>query len=62
LVDDRKNADERAKKHAVHISYQDDGNYEAETKSYDTDDDEAETRSFDVDEDDEAGAWLDKNG
>ena len=62
LVDDRKNADERAKKHAVHISYQDDGNYEAETRSYDTDDDEAETRSFDVDEDDDAGAWLDKNG
>jgi hypothetical protein len=46
----------------VHISYQDDGNYEAETRSYDTDDDEAETRSFDVDEDDDAGAWLDENG
>jgi len=58
LIDDRKNADVRAKQRAVHVSYQDVENYQAETRY----DDEAETRSFDVDEDDEAGAWLDKNG
>jgi len=62
LIDDRKNADVRAKQRAVHVSYQDVENYEPEVRSYDTDDDEAETRSFDVDEEDEAGAWLAENG
>ena len=57
LIDARNSSDERAKKAAVHVSYQDVENYQAETRY----DDYAETKSFD-DEDDEAGAWLDKNG
>jgi hypothetical protein len=59
LIDDRKNADVRAKQRAVHVSYQAVENYQAETKRYDLDDD-IEAKSFD-DEDDEAGAWLAEN-
>ena len=54
LIDDRNNADVRAKQRAVHVSYQTVENYQAETKHYDLEDD-IEAKSFD-DEDDEAGA------
>jgi hypothetical protein len=52
LIDDRRNADERAKKNAVHVSYKDDSSY------FDAEGDN--TQDFD-DEDDDAGQWLDDN-
>ena len=52
LIDDRKNADERAKKRATHVSYED-------TKSYD-DERSPQTSDFDR-EDDEANAWMKEN-
>lgn len=53
LIDDRRNADERAKKDAVHISYKDDLSY--------FDDDEGDNAPNFDDEDDDAGRWLDNN-
>jgi hypothetical protein len=52
LIDDRRNADERAKKNAVHVSYKDGSSY------FDAEGDN--TQDFD-DEDDDAGQWLDDN-
>ena len=52
LIDDRRNADERAKKNADHVSYKDDPSY------FDAEGDN--TQDFD-DEDDDAGKWLDDN-
>ena len=52
LIDDRRNADERAKKNAVHVSYKDDSSY------FDAEGDD--TQDFE-DEDDDAGQWLDDN-
>jgi hypothetical protein len=52
LIDDRRNADERAKKNAVHVSYKDDSSY------FDAEGDN--TQNFD-DEDDDAGQWISRN-
>jgi hypothetical protein len=55
LIDDRRNADERAKKNAVHVSYKDAPSY------FDAEDDEGDnTQNFD-DEDDDAGQWISRN-
>lgn len=51
LIDDRKNADERAKKRAIHVPLDDERDFE---------DDGAEAQNFDI-ENDPAQKWLDEN-
>ena len=54
LIDDRRNADERAKNGSTKVSFDDVENYEPETRYYDA---EPETDDF-MDENDDASAWL----